>query len=102
MSGTTLNSLRSGLADGEQGDERMEQIRELLVGDLLRQNQLRLDAVESRLNEMESEIGKQLDALYARIEALAGEVSGHQRVAFDELANSVLELSERISKIPRS
>ncbi len=102
MNAPSLNSLRNGLADNEQSDERMDQIRELLVGDMVRESQTRLNALEGRVNELERAVSQQLDAIHARIEALSGEVGGQQRAAFDELANSVRELGDRISRIPRS
>ncbi len=102
MTATSLNSLRNGLAGGEHGDEKMDQIRELLVGDLVRENQLRLNAFETRIGELEKAVSQQLDALHARLEALSGEVGGQQRAAFDELASSVKELGDRIGRIPRS
>ncbi|MGH1418520.1 MAG: hypothetical protein ACRBCJ_06650 [Hyphomicrobiaceae bacterium] len=102
MTATSLNSIRTGLTDSDQGDEKMDQIRELLIGDLVRDNQQRLNAFEARINDLETGVSQQLDALHARIEALSGEVGGHHRAAFDELANSVRELGDRIGRIPRS
>lgn len=79
----------------------MDQIRDLLVGDIIRQAELRMAEMERRLDEMETAIGSRLSALHARLEALSGEVSADRRSAFDELARSVLELGQQIHRISR-
>lgn len=79
----------------------MDQIRDLLIGDIVRQTDRRLAALETRLNDLETSLGSRLTALHARLEALAGEVGAEHRTAFDELAKSVLDLGERIRKISR-
>lgn len=79
----------------------MDQIRDLLIGDVVRQTDRRLAALEARLNELETSVGSRLTALHARLEALAGEMGADRRSTFDELAKSVLDLGERIRKISR-
>lgn len=102
MTATSLNSLRTGFAAHDPSDEKMDQIRDLLVGDHVRQTEARLNALETRVSEMERAIGQQLDALNARVEALKGEVGGNHRRAFDDLAKGIKDLSEHIGRIPRS
>jgi hypothetical protein len=86
--------------DGQ--DEKMEQIRDLLIGDVVRQNERRMAAIEARLNELETSVGSRLASLHARLEAMSGEVGAERRTAFDELAKSVLDLGEQIRRISRS
>ena len=100
MNATSLDQLRTP-QQGDRNDEKMEQIRDLLVGDVVRQTERRLAALEGRLNELEHSVGSRLAALHARLVALAGVVGAELRAAFDELAKSVLDLGERIRKIPR-
>lgn len=101
MNATSLDQLRTGPNGREGPDEKMEQIRDLLVGDHVRQTERRLTAIETRLDDLESSVGSRLSALHARLEALAGEVGAEHRTAFDELSKSVLDLGERIRNISR-
>lgn len=101
MNATSLEQLRTGPATRDGQDEKMDQIRDLLIGDIVRQTDRRLAALETRLNELETTVGSRLTALHARLEALAGEMGADRRSAFDELAKSVLDLGERIRKITR-
>ncbi len=103
MNATSLNELRaSASGPREQPDERMQQIRELLVGDQLRQQEARLQAIEGRLKDLEGLLYRRIDALSARLEALAGESDAHQRQSFDQLGRMVAELSESIRAIART
>lgn len=105
MNATSLNELRAAnaaTAAREGADERMEQIRELLVGEQLRQQEARLAAIEGRLRDLEGLLFRRVDALSARIEALSAEASSHQRQAFDELSRMMGDLAESIRRIARS
>ncbi|MGD9786172.1 MAG: hypothetical protein AB7E80_07720 [Hyphomicrobiaceae bacterium] len=101
MNSTTLDALRTQQPQREPADERMQQIRDLLVGDLQRHTEQRLAALEQRLDEFETTVSSRLAALHARLEALSGEMGADRRATFDELAHSVLELSEKIRTISR-
>jgi hypothetical protein len=72
----------------DSADAQMEQIRELLVGDLQRRADARLEALEARVRELE-----------ARLEALNTEQTASRRSAFEELAKGVAELGERIRNL---
>ena len=100
MNAPSLTDIRN-VAGRELTDEKMEQVREILVGDSVRRMEARLTFLESRVNEFEVSIGRQLDALEARIEALAGTAEGERRSAFEALASSVAGLSEQIRRISR-
>jgi hypothetical protein len=93
--------LRSAAVTKDPAEDRMEQIRELLVGEHLRVQEARLAAVESRLRDLEGLVFRRVDALSARIEALAGETGSDRRAAFDELSRMVLDLSENIRRLSR-
>lgn len=101
MNATSLDQLRMAKSSREAQDEKMEQIRDLLIGDVVRQTERRLAAIEERMHDLETSIGSRLTALHARLEALAGEVGADQRASFDELARSILDLGERVRKIAR-
>ena len=75
-------------AHADSDDAQMEQIRELLVGDILRRADARAEALEARVRELE-----------ARLEALGVEQTAGRRSAFDELSRSVTELGERIGQL---
>ena len=72
----------------DSADVQMEQIRELLVGDLQRRADARVEALEARVRDLE-----------ARLEALNTEQTASRRSAFEELARGVAELGERIRNL---
>lgn len=80
-------------------DEKMEQVRELLVGEDLRRIEARLVAMETRIRELEAAFEKRLDALQARIDAVAGETAAERRGSFDELSRLVTGLGDEIRRI---
>lgn len=93
--------MNNGSAMRDPGDEKMDQIRELLIGEYVRASEARIVALEARVNAMESSLVHRIDAMAARIEALAGETEGERRTAFKELASSVIDLGERIRRISK-
>jgi len=78
-------------AHADSTDAQMEQVRELLVGDIQRRADARLEALEARVREFE-----------ARLEALSAEQTASRRSAFDELARNVTELGERIRQLAQT
>lgn len=101
MNATSLDQIRTARAQRDAQDEKMEQIRELLIGDLVRQNETRFAAIEERLQDLEAGLSSRLAALHARLDALSGEVGAEHRTAFDELSRAMSDLSDRIRKISR-
>lgn len=101
MNAPSINELRNAAAR-ELADERMEQVRELLIGDAIRHFETRLAALEARVNETELGVVRQLDALEARIQSLAGTAEGDRRASFEALARSVADLGEQIKRISRT
>jgi len=101
MTATSLGALRDGEPTRKITDEKMDQVRELLLGDDLRRTELRLDAIENRISVFETDVARRIDAMQARIEAMSGEVAGERRAAFDELAKVMAELSQRIKSVSR-
>lgn len=107
MNATSLDELRGAAAPRAMNDERLEQVRQLLLGDHIQSSEARIAALEARLRELEdarlkeleTNVARSLDALSARLDALGGELSADQRASFNELARSVLELGERIQRI---
>jgi hypothetical protein len=106
MNATSLEELRAGQVP-ELRDDKMEQVRELLFGDQVRELHARIAALEQRHTDFETtveqkhreyqiSVSRQFDAIAARIEALAGETDAERRSAFEELSRSVLDLGERI------
>ena len=89
-------------ARAESTDDQMDQIRELLVGEILRRTDARIEALESRHRELEDDIGRRVEALAVRIEALGTDLTTSRRSAFDELSRSVAELGDRIRLLAQS
>jgi hypothetical protein len=82
---------REAARDTGDDREKMEQIRELVLGDYRRQTDARLTRIESKL-----------DALAARLEAMSGEIDSERRTAFDALSKGVLDLGEQIRRITKT
>lgn len=99
MNATSLDELRGGLAGRGNVDERMDQVRELLVGEDLRRMEARLAATDLRIKDLERSLGHRLDALAARLDALAGETAAERRASFDQLAKSIVDLGDDIRRI---
>ena len=74
----------------------MDQIRELLVGDLVRQSEARMAALELRVREIEQKMLAGLDDLARRIEAVSNESDIKRRAAMEDLAQHVAALGESI------
>lgn len=79
-------------------DAKMEQIRQLLLGDHVLSAD-RLAALESRQDHFEKTVLHRLDLISQRLDALSRDVLSDRRAAFDELARSMQELSQRIRGI---
>jgi uncharacterized membrane protein YccC len=93
---STTYSTEQAAAASQSADVEMEQIRELLVGEILRRSDSRIDRIEARLHELEAEIARGLDALSARIEQVGAETAAGQHAAFEKLSQGVVELGQRI------
>lgn len=101
MNATSREEIRSSGAARETSDPQMDQIRELLVGDIVRQGEARLATLELRIRNLESVVTARLDELSARIDALAGATDDKHRAAFEELARGVAALSDSIGRVKR-
>ncbi|MEM1370912.1 MAG: hypothetical protein AAGG72_01660 [Pseudomonadota bacterium] len=99
MTAASLNGLRLGNAAGDVPDEKMDQIRELLVGDLVRSMELRVGQLEERVRQLEVDLMRRAEALDMRLEALSGEVTGERRAAFSELSRCIGDLQNRVKQI---
>lgn len=102
MNATTRDEIRQSAAVREPLDPKMDQIRELLVGDLVRQSEARMVAMEMRLRELEQRVTAGMDDLSRRIEALAGAADAKQRSGMEELARHVAALGESILRSSRT
>jgi hypothetical protein len=101
MNAPSLNEIR-GAVNRDLSDEKLDQVREILIGDSLRRMEAHLATLDQRTTDMEVSIARQLDALEARIETLAASFDCDRREAFDALASCVAGLSEQIRRISRS
>lgn len=101
MNAPTLNDLRTAFPARDLADEKMNQIRDLLIGDFVRASEARIAALEGRIRDLETGIGERLTVLNTRIEALAVDHTADRQAAFDELGKSVRELGERIRVLAR-
>ncbi len=89
-----------GLVGADASDEaRMEQIRELLHGELKREYEGRITVLEQRIRDLETGIFNQLDALHARVEALSADMLNVRREQLDELARGFVDMGERVRRL---
>ena len=98
MNATTLGELRATAASRELSDDKMQQIRELICGELQRASDARIAMLESRVRELETGLHVRLDLIQARLDALFGEITAERRTAFEDLARHVVELGDRIRR----
>jgi len=101
MNADTFEQMRTASAHRDSRDDRMEQVRQLLVGDQMRDVEARLVALEQRLHDLDGTVARKLDAVSARIDALAGQLDFDRRAAFSDLSQGILELSERIRAVSK-
>jgi hypothetical protein len=94
------NGSAGSLAGADTSDEaRMEQIREILHGELKREHEARIAALEARIRDLETGIFNQLDALHARVEALSADMLNVRREQLDELARGFVDMGERVKRL---
>jgi hypothetical protein len=92
---------RNGASTGLPFDDKMQQIRELLFGEFKRDSDARLALIEAQVREVEQGLHRKLDAIQSRLDALAGTVTNERQQSFDELAQSLSDLSRRVQEIAR-
>lgn len=101
MNANSLDQLRAAAGSRDSRDDRMDQVRQLLVGDHVRDMETKMLAFEARLQDLDAVIARKLDAVSARIDALASQLDYDRRAAFSELSQGVLELSERLRAVSK-
>ena len=112
MNAPSLNDLRNAIPARDLTDEKMNQVRDLLVGDLMRANDARMALLEARMRDLETGLGQRMTSLHQQIEdhvtvlhqriaVLAADHTADRQSAFDELAKSVLELGSKIRVLSR-
>ncbi len=102
MNATSIEELRAGLdAKRDGGDDRMAQIRDLLLGDHLKASELRYAALEGRIRDLEGLLYRRIDALATRIEELAASTDAERRTSLDDMSRMIHELGENIRVLSR-
>jgi hypothetical protein len=96
-----LLDLKTGAPPRDLPDVKMDQIRELLFGEVQRQSEQRITTLEAKVRDLELSLQHRLDAMQARIDALAVETRGEHRSTLDELARGIADLGDRVKRIPR-
>ena len=101
MNANSLEQLRAAAASRDGRDDRMDQVRQLLVGDHVREMDARMSAIEQRLQDFDNSVARKLDTIAERIDALASQLDYDRRAAFSELSQGVLQLSERLRAVAK-
>jgi hypothetical protein len=96
-----LTEIKNGANPRDLSDVKMDQIRELLFGEVQRQSEQRITLLEAKFRDLETSFQQRLDAMQARIDALSAETRGDRRSTLDELARGISDLGERVKRIPR-
>jgi hypothetical protein len=96
-----LTEIKNGANPRDLSDVKMDQIRELLFGEVQRQSEQRITLLESKVRDLETSLQHRLDAMQARIDALSAETRGDRRSTLDELARGISDLGDRVKRIPR-
>lgn len=66
MNATSLSELRNGAVIRDPSDEKMDQIRELLIGEYTRRSETRIAELEARLQALEKDLVQRYDAIASR------------------------------------
>ncbi len=98
MSATTLNELRNGATSQALADEKMDQVRELLIGDYERRNAARVSVLEDRIQNLELALHGRLDALQARLEAMSAKMDANQHQTLDDIGTGLQELGAKLKQ----
>lgn len=101
MNAPTLNELRHAIPARDAVDEKMVQVRDLLVGDVVREQEARMLAIENRLHELERTFADRIALINERIEALSAGHTGERRAAFEELSRHIQDLGDRVRGLAR-
>jgi hypothetical protein len=96
-----LAEIKTGANPRDLSDVKMDQIRELLFGEVQRQSEQRITTLEAKVHDLETALHHRLDAMQARIDALAAETRGDRQSTLDELARGIADLGDRVKRIPR-
>ena len=78
-------------ADERHVDKQMDQVRELLFGEMRREFESRLAVIDTRIG-----------ALEARFDAMSSQIDADRRSAFDAMAKGVGELGEQFRRLSRT
>ena len=97
--GLPTSTAAKGLGADANDEARMEQIRELLHGEMKRHHEARIAALELRIRELETGIFNQLDAMQARLDTLSSEMMNVRREHLDELARGFVDMGERVRRL---
>ncbi len=102
MNAPNLHELRGISSNENAPDNRMDEVRELLIGDHIRDTEARLAALARRIDTLElSAMTRQLEGFAARLEILANETDADRRAAFQELSQHVESLAESIRSLTK-
>jgi archaellum component FlaC len=97
MNAGSFEQMRAQAAARDPRDDKMEQVRQLLVGDM----DSRVSALEQRLQDLDVLVARRLETISQRIDTLASQLDFDRRAAFAELSQGVLDLSERIRSVSK-
>ena len=101
MSAPDLRELH-GLSSNENApDDRMDEVRELLMGDHVRDLEARISALAQRIDTLETNLTRQMDGFAARLESLAKDADTGRRTAFEDLSRHVETLAESIRSLTK-
>lgn len=101
MNAPTLTDHINGSVGRDPADDRMNQVRDLLIGDHVRASEDRLAALEAKLRNLETELAQRFAELQQRIETLSRDTTVSRQTAFEDLARGIADLGDKIRIIGR-
>jgi len=99
MNTSPLGDYRNGSGATEPFEDKMQQVRDLLFGEFKRDSDARLAVIEARLRELEQNMHRRLDAIQVSLDTLARDTSANRKQSFDNLAQTIGELGEKVRRI---
>lgn len=81
------------------GDQTIEQVRELLFGEMQRGNGARFDALEKKLDQFQKLMAKRLDSIEKEIATLAESTASAQRDQILEMGKAVAAVGEQFKSL---
>ena len=83
----------NGSGQGEEAVPDLKIIKEILLSDMRRMHEARMERLEERIEALSKQAAGQLAALAARVEAVAAGAEQSQKMALSEIAEAISQIA---------